>query len=796
MKFSLFITLMMSFVVMAKEGSVFPGADEKTPSLSQYFSWINNTNEGPTEKQTLINLAFYQWLHDEYGMTLDIYAFDAGAIDGKRFYGSMKSERFRKQFPNSFDRIYKKAKAMNTRLGLWCGPDGFGDTPEEEAERIDMMTGLCRDYEWSLFKFDAVCGQLRRDKEPAFIKMMSESRKYSPDLIALNHRLPLTDEGKAYMTTFLMGGKETYIDVHMRNTMTCPHHRGGAISRELPPGLDRLTEDHGVCISSCLDFWDDDLILQAFNRCLILAPEVYGNPWLLRDDEYPKFARIYNLHRRYRDILVNGMELPESYGPYAVSRGDSKTRFLTLRNLTWNPVSYTVKLDKEIGLDTAESIELRQFHPTEKVIGSFKSGDKIKVEVLPFRACLLMATSEPCPEVAVTGCDYEVINDMAGKPVQLKLLGKPGTSSTIKLHSDSRSFKKAYLDGKRIKEFKEGSSLKVDFPGRKLKHPWHRKLATLKPTTLPHDAEALYEATCFAADSNALEVRALHRSGKTEIKAVKEARDAFFNQHVFKGRGLWDRYMFDGDPDTSYYACMRLGGKGINGGSLRLDFGEPITADQIVISVPDIYSLRTMKEQEGNIHPAEISANLKSWTKIAFIHGESTKINIPKGMKFRYLRIEGSLARISEVNAYQNGKALERSLWRGSNLFSPYTPMKFRKAWEGTIRLDEIAPGSYLCVALNGWHGDEGAYVALRAADGRLIGCPDRAPSFYANAWEAANFSCDANYTYYVPLTPEMEGNSYEVVVLGKDSCSKELQPDVWITANPIPFVSRDLTLK
>ena len=32
------------------------GADELTPSVAQYFSWINNTNEGSTERQTLINL--------------------------------------------------------------------------------------------------------------------------------------------------------------------------------------------------------------------------------------------------------------------------------------------------------------------------------------------------------------------------------------------------------------------------------------------------------------------------------------------------------------------------------------------------------------------------------------------------------------------------------------------------------------------------------------------------------------------------------------------------------------------
>lgn len=161
--------------------TVFPGADEKTPSRAQYFSWINNTNEGATEAHTFINLEFFQWLHDEYGMVLDIYAFDAGAIDGKRFYGKMDSVRFREQFPNGFGPIYRKAKAMGTRLGIWGGPDGFGDTPEEEQARIDQMVSLCRDFEFALFKFDAVCGPLRPEKEDAFIRMMTQCRQYSPD---------------------------------------------------------------------------------------------------------------------------------------------------------------------------------------------------------------------------------------------------------------------------------------------------------------------------------------------------------------------------------------------------------------------------------------------------------------------------------------------------------------------------------------------------------------------------------------------------------------------------------------
>ena len=182
---------------------VYPGADENTPSLSQYFSWINNTNEGSTEAQTLDNLRFFNWLKSEYGMSLDIYVISAGAIDKARWYGSMDSEVFKRQFPNGFDPIYKEAKAMNTRLGTWGGPDGFGNTPEEEQARIDMMVKLCRDYEFRLLKFDAVVGQLRDDKQDAFIRMMNECRKYSPDLIFLNHRLNLSDEAKKQATTFL-----------------------------------------------------------------------------------------------------------------------------------------------------------------------------------------------------------------------------------------------------------------------------------------------------------------------------------------------------------------------------------------------------------------------------------------------------------------------------------------------------------------------------------------------------------------------------------------------------------------
>lgn len=774
------------------------GASETTPSKSQYFSWINNTNEGSTEPQTATNLAFFRWLRDEYGMVLDIYAFDAGLADGKEFTQILSSSaRFKARFPNGLGPLVKTAADMGTRFGHWGGPDGFGSTPAEEQARIDMMVGLCRDYHWALFKLDAVCGDLRPEKEPVFVRMMRECRRYSPDLIALNHRLPLGEEGLSYMTTQLWDGQETYVDVHIRNRVTAPHHRAGALARGNTTGFSRLFEDHGVCISSCPDNFDDDLVLQAFGRNLMLAPEIYGNPWLLRDDEFPKLARLFNLARRYREILVYAQALPEDrYGPFAVSRGDGETRLLTLRNLTWEPVTYTLSAGAEIGLKPADRVEWRQFHPTERMLGSCPFGGTVRVTVQPFRSCLVLATTKPCAEIGVTGCDFEVVRDTPGKPVLVALLGQPGTEATIALQTGGRRFASAALDGRQVPTLAAGEPVPIPFDGATPAAPWHRKLAALAPASLPADAQALYEATCFAADNNALEVRALLRSGATAIPAVQAARDAFFLQRVFVGRGLWDRYAFDGDPATSFYPSRR-GGRDPRltpDAPLRVDFGEAITAEGIELTVPDQYSLQPMLEDEGGT-VAELSADLQRWTKIPFIHGETSRIPVPAGQSFRYLRIPNFPCRISEINAYADGKPLDRTKWRASNLFGSFEKMKFEKAWSGTVRVDEAAPGSYLCVGLNGRHGVEGAYAAVRVEGGGYLGAADRAPSYPCNSWEGQSSRTESNCTYYVSLPAGAVGRDLHVVVIGAGQCAADLRPEVWLTAPAAPSRKKVLEL-
>jgi len=772
--------------------AAYPGATEKTPARSEYFSWINHSNEGPNEAQTLANLDFFAWLRHEYGMQLDIYAFDAGAIDGCRFYGSMNSDRFKKQFPRGFAPVAEKAKSMNTSLGLWGGPDGFGNTPEEEKQRTDMMVGLVRDYHFGLFKLDGVCGPLRPEKREAFNSMMTECRKYNPDLIMLNHRLDL-GKGVVHSTTYLMDGAETYVDVNMTSYITSTHNRTGNLGRDLSPNLTRLTEDHGVCLSSCLDYWEDDLILQAFNRSLVVSPELYGSPWLLRDDEYHRLARIFNLARQYRDILPEGMVLPEATcGPKAVSRGDASTRLLTFRNLTWNPVKYTITLDQTVGLEKQGIVVVKQYHPTEKVIGSYPYGSKVELEVLPFRSCLVKVTTAKDSERSVEGCNYEVVREVDGKPMEIKLLGFPGEKCSIKLTGDYSKFHTAVLGNTAQSGLLKGKTVDIRFPGTPLKENYHRKLGDLTECAIPGNAQALYEATCFAADNNALEVRSLQRSGPTQIPQVQAARDAFFNQKAFVERHLWDKQLFDGDDKTGFAVCTRWFGT-VWPGCLRIDMGKVQHLDSLTIKTSDTYSLSPLKVDEGQ--PCLVSKDLKEWKEVTVLAGTNMPIDLHNIDSVRYIVMMETPLKVTEVEGYLDGRQVKRDRWRASNLFPGYFWWWYsaHKAWSNQFVLNEAAEGSYLCIAINGQYDGEKVYAALDI-EGQPVGCPGRSPSYKSNVFVGPVLSTGGNYTYYVPVTKDMIGKNIKAYVLGADE-KLEVKPEVWITAYPTPYKAINLKL-
>jgi len=770
------------------------GADQRTPSIPQYFSWINNTNEGSTEAQTITNLEFFAWLKRVFGMEIKIYAWDAGNFDGAgRGYGDAAGPKFRGQYPSGYDPVVKKASEIGIRMGLWGSPDGFGDTPEEERKRYDFMVDLCRKYHFALFKVDGVCGALRPEKAGLYAAMLQDCRKYSPDLVVLNHRLNLY-EAEKYATTYLWQGTETYVDVLSANRETCMHHRGFIFKRGLPEDLTRLVEDHGVCISSSVAYFEDDLIYQAFGRSLILAPEIYGNPWFMRDDEFPKLARVYNLHKACAPILVDGVVLPDAYGDTPVSRGTRNHRFITTGNHGWTSRKISVKLDDEIGLEAnGEEITLIQRHPSEKLIGLYHYGDAVEVELMPFRAHLfeVAALSEAYP--VLENCEYEMIREDAnGCPLEVKMLCC-GDNEISLLHKGERRPYGRY-------EKRDSRQTAPLYLG-------HLEVGNLSDQR----AEELYETAQFAANSDSLERREMNRAGETAIPEVKAAREAFFGQATYTARGCDSAAVFDGDPDSYFDGQSRYMTDSsetvlrICGGCLRVDFGDVYDADEVEITCFAIHEpIREVKAQIytelgsyssdmadwRNTASAEIAVldhnhtapAVKAWIHNIFtVAGDRVRVTYKLGSSpIRYFRLPSPMDRIYSIRLLKGGQEIALTTPKANNLQAPYGEKKPVAVRETTVKIPAVEDGDYIAVALNGIHGVEGAYCVAEV-DGILLGFPDRAPAYHANVWEYRVIDTDRNYTYYLPLTAAMSGKEITIRVLLCDGEHTDLSCDVWL---------------
>ena len=766
------------------------GADNFTPSVPQYFSWINNTNEGSTEEQTLINLDFFRYLKDTYGMEIKIYAWDAGNFDGaSEGYGNVNGEKFRKQYPDEFTAVVEKAKEAGIRMGLWGSPDGYGDDEKTEKERFEFFVHLCRDHNFALFKLDGVCGHLRPEKASLFADMLKECRKYSPDLIVLNHRLNLF-EAEKHVTTYLWNGDETYVDVSQGNNNTCMHHRGFMFERGYTDNLERLAEDHGVCISSGIDYFEDELIYQAFNRSLILAPETYGNPWFMRDDELPEFARVYNLHKRNAAILVNGMLLPESYGAYACSRGSDTKRFIATGNNSWEEKTVTINLNSAIGIKTDKPLAVNIHHPYEKHLGVFSSGDKVTIPLMPFRATLIEVATEEEAEPMLKNCEYRIIKESAdGTPEEVKIL-KSGKEDIL-LYKNGEEF--FFMAGKET-DIKEKAPVKIGVLGNLQRNP--------------ANGEFLYENAMFAINNDCLERKSIIRSGDTKIPEVKKARDAFFNQKYYKLRGLEARNMFDGKDDTFFdsqsktYCDRNLR---IENGCLRVDFGEEIPCDSVEIEFFSAdYPTREVEIQSVPVK-AEYSVDLKKWQSsedviltekekyseevIRFtVHttymlpGKKMISSYGINNTLRYLRIAHPVDRIFAVRLKKDGKEIQLSKPSASNMQAHYRYKQTRALMSAEIKLPDYKALPRLAIAVEGVHGTEGVYCVAEIG-GKLFGFPERAPEYKANHWEHCVVDKDKNNTFFLTLPEGLEGETIKLYAVFSDyNKARDCTCDVYLT--------------
>jgi len=131
---------------------------------------IRGDDRGPDPRQHGI----FQWLHDEYGMKLDVYSLDVGNIDdGPYTAASVVS------FPIIMDAgfpgvqgpisarlraLVRKAAGFGGRLGVWMARTASATLPRRKGPHghADLALPGRRLHR---FKFDAVAGQLRPEKQ-------------------------------------------------------------------------------------------------------------------------------------------------------------------------------------------------------------------------------------------------------------------------------------------------------------------------------------------------------------------------------------------------------------------------------------------------------------------------------------------------------------------------------------------------------------------------------------------------------------------------------------------------------
>ena len=362
-----------------------------------YFDWLCHDNSGPRESEVLANFAALRRLKELYGLQFDIYNSDAGLVESQGTYYPQFKANFLSRFPAGLKPLAEGSKALGMRLGLWLGPDGFGEKPEEMAARREQLLSWVRDFNVGLFKLDTVVSELAHPdkyilekKYQSLADALAEARRIDPGFVAINHRINESPYMLTITDCLLWRGEETYIDVHISNETASLYNRDCSIGRELTSEFYRTPfrqfEDHGICFNSCLERWADDLAAQAFGRASVLSPEMYGTFFFLGDEDYPRLARLIRLHKQLEPLLKTAYPLPGG----DIAHADGASSLVLVRNMTWEPAVKTIPLDASIGLAAAPGAPLtvRQRHPWEMLMKKAGEGalfgGTLEVEMEPW----------------------------------------------------------------------------------------------------------------------------------------------------------------------------------------------------------------------------------------------------------------------------------------------------------------------------------------------------------------------------------------------------------------------------
>jgi hypothetical protein len=679
------------------------------------------------------------------------------------------------------------------------------------AARREQLLSWVRDFNVGLFKMDTVVSEIAHSdkyilekKYQSLADALAEARRIDPGFIAINHRI----NNSPYMLTItdclLWRGEETYIDVHISNETASLYNRDCSIGRELSSEFFgtpfRQFEDHGICFNSCLERWEDDLVAQAFGRASVLSPEMYGTFFFLGDEDYPRLARLIQLHKRLEPLLKTAYPLPGG----DIAHADGASSLVLVRNMTWEPALKSIPLDASIGLAAAPgtSLTVRQRHPWEMLMKrageGAVSGGTLEVEMDPFSLRLIQIDTVVPAEPLVAGIPYEIVPGPDARSFDIKLLGTPGRKADV-----------AFLNfGDRTVRTSAGLPVptgeapwRITFPGTSPAGPSFARLADFRDDpAAAADGTRLAELAKFGIDDDALEIREMVRLKREPSKLAEiEACRAYMWDKVAAAEGTFLN-AFDGDPGTRWSDGFPRRSPFTGSPAAyrsetslwRIDLGRPTD-----LATLDLRIVR--RTDTAFLEAVETSSDLRTWTRtdgssLAAAEsipaagslrqrGKTIKIfDVDAGDKrpvviaiplaarpCRYVRIRGRNFGVSEILGTDGaGRPLDRSGWRATN-FLGETPAPRRVLTAVHVPAGD-APGREYAIAVTAGPAKfdpvDGVYV-VALVDGRPVVPQHRAPSYpYHNYEWNSGAPKLAGMTFRIPVDRAWKGKAVDFRIM------------------------------
>ena len=663
-----------------------------TRRASFYFDWLTHASEGPTEPELAAMVALFERLRGDAGLAFDVYALDDGAVETRwGLYWDRYRLMHRQRFPRGLRGAAERLAALGTDMGVWIGPDGFGDAGEHP--RADDLRAMLTEWNVSLLKIDTCVSWPWRDGEPAandaylrrFAAAMAAAREVRPDLVAINHRVTASPYILAILDSTLWEGAESYPDVFLYSgDQPRLHTRYAAYGRGLPTyygAASALLEDHGVCFNGDPAGWREELCVGAFGRALALSPEVYGTLFLLPDPDFRDLARALDLARAWRPVLSRpGVRTPD--GDFV--HHDGERAIVCLVNDGWSPTVRRLSCDATLGFaEGTGPLSVVARFPTQRVLGDRVCwGETVEVPLPPFGALAIEVVAGPPPTPWADVAWREEGTDLV-------LCGPPGTQREVRL---------------------SGGRHHVAFPGRPRSEPDWVDLGELARSAPGAEDGPSVERCRFAVSNDPAEWQVLQQAAPTAIPEVAACR-AFFREKLRReGTGVAAN-AWDGDPttagsDASHWRHLD--------NRWRLDLGASVALALLEVDLADFGGGPVLQdgERRGLVEPVwvEASADLAVWTR-AQAHVFYTRnpyrtwpsalvAEFPEGTHARYLRVRAQGFAVQDIRVLARTPAgglapVDRTPWRGTNLFGERPPQAL---FSTTLRVRDTWPGRTVAV--------------------------------------------------------------------------------------------------